>query len=316
MELIHIKGDTWAFRDWQLIPFYKLDDRRCVFLDTGMADQMDALDAALTEHELVPAGIIGSHAHIDHMGSHARFREKYGAVLALSLGEAALLASPLGLNYQYHDFTTDEVASDPLLGPPICLADRIILPHEDEIELCGARFGIVHTPGHTLDHICVRTPDGALYLADAMMTGRTLYRSKFPYAFSMKLYIASMTKLRGERADLYVVAHDGVYRSILPLIDLEIRFLQGRMREILDLVTDAVRTPEDLAAAICAAYRIHPRDHMDLSYFVRASQAYLVYLRELGLVEFVLEDDRGWYRRTARSFEERAVELPEPGLFR
>lgn len=88
------------------------------------------------------------------------------------------------------------------------------------------------------------------------------------------------------------------------------------MREILDLVTDTVRTPEDLAAAICAAYRIHPRDHMDLSYFVRASQAYLVYLRELGLVEFALADARGWYRRTAQSFEERAVELPEPGRFR
>lgn len=316
MELMHIKGDTWAFHDWQLIPFYKLDDHRCVLLDTGMADQADALDEALRANGLVPAGIIGSHAHIDHMGSHARFREEYGAVLALSLGEAALLASPLGLNYQYHDFTTEEVASDPLLGPPICLADRIILPHEDEIELCGARFGIVHTPGHTLDHICVRTPDGVLYLADAMMTGRTLYRSKFPYAFSMKLYLESMARLRGERADRYVVAHDGVYRSILPLIDLELGFLRGRMREVLALVTDEVRTPEDLAAAICAAYRIHPKDHMDLSYFVRASQAYLVYLRELGLVEFVLSDDRGWYRRTERSFEDRAVALPEPGRFR
>lgn len=316
MELIHIKGDTWAFRDWQLIPFYRLDEHRCVFLDTGMADQMDALDAALTEHGLIPAGIIGSHAHIDHMGSHARFRERYGTVLAMSLGEAALLASPLGLNYQYHDFTVDEVAADPLLGPPICLADRIILPHEDSIELCGARFGIVHTPGHTLDHICVRTPDGVLYLGDAMMTGRTLYRSKFPYAFSMKEYIASMAKLRGVSADRYVVAHEGIYDEILPLIDLEIRFLQGRMQEILALVTNEVRTPEDLAAAICAAYRIHPHDHMDLSYFVRSAQAYLSYLRELGLVELVLEDDRIWYRRTAASFAARTLDLPEPGRFR
>ncbi len=46
-------------------------------------------------------------------------------------------------------------------------------------------FGLVRTPGHTVDHICVRTPDNVLYVGDAMMTGRVLHRAKFPYAFSM-----------------------------------------------------------------------------------------------------------------------------------
>ena len=57
-----------------------------------------------------------------------------------------------------------------------------------------------------------------LYVGDAMMTGRVLHRAKFPYAFSMKVYLESLAKLRQESADRFIVAHRGVYREILPLL--------------------------------------------------------------------------------------------------
>ena len=175
MELEHVLGNTWVFKSWELIPFYKVDESHCILLDTGLNDQREELEESLQREGLTPVGVICSHAHIDHMGNVAYLKEKYGTQLAMSLGEAGHQMSYLGLNItNYLMSPEDVVASPPLHGTP-CLADRIILPTEDHITFCGAAFDIIHTPGHTVDHICTRTPDNVLYLGDAMMTGRTLH---------------------------------------------------------------------------------------------------------------------------------------------
>ena len=94
MELEQVKGNTWVLKSWELIPLYKVDDHHCVLLDTGTYDQRDELEEALQAAGLTPVGILGSHAHIDHMGSYGYLQKEYGAQLALSLGEAGQLFSP------------------------------------------------------------------------------------------------------------------------------------------------------------------------------------------------------------------------------
>ncbi|MBQ9934181.1 MAG: MBL fold metallo-hydrolase, partial [Ruminiclostridium sp.] len=221
MELEHVKGNTWVLKDWELIPLYKLDDHRCVLLDTGLAEQREALDKALEEAGLTPVGVLCSHAHIDHMGNNAFFKEKYGTQIAMSLGEAAHQFSYLAMGVPNYILSVGDLMSSSAHGGTIHLADRIILPGETTIEFCGAEFEILPTPGHTSDHICAKTPDNVLYLADAMMTGRTLHHSKFPYAYDMGAYLDSMRELRSVPADKYIVAHYGIYDEILPLIDME-----------------------------------------------------------------------------------------------
>ena len=319
MELEQVKGNTWVLKSWALIPLYKLDDHRCVLLDTGLVEQQDDLDESLRRYGLTPVGVICSHAHIDHMGNNAFLKEKYGTQLAMSLGEAGHQFSYLAMNVSNYLYSPEDMGSSPAhKGTPV-LADRIILPGEETIRFCGAAFTIVPTPGHTCDHICVKTPDNVLYLADAMMTGRTLHRSKFPYAFCMKEYLDSMRKIRTVEADRYIVAHYGVYDEILPLVDMEVRFLTERMLDLLDLVGDYT-TPKLLASAICRTYKIDAENLRDLAYFEAASLSYINYLRGLGYLEAYMEDNQILYRRTpdsvARLKEKKEAVLPETGLFR
>lgn len=159
MELERVKGNTWVLKSWELIPLYQVDDTRCILLDTGTVDQRAELEAALDQAGLTPVAILGSHAHIDHMGSYGYFQKTRGAVLALTLGEAGQLFSPLGLQLQYYNLSLGAFGQYPELESAPCLPDRIILPQEREVTLCGVTFGLVRTPGHTVDHICVRTPE-------------------------------------------------------------------------------------------------------------------------------------------------------------
>ncbi|MDY3014911.1 MAG: MBL fold metallo-hydrolase [Evtepia sp.] len=317
MEFEQVRGNTWVLKSWELIPVYRLDEHQCILLDTGLARQREELKTALDTFQLEPVGIICSHAHIDHMGNNAFLMETYGTKLAMALGEAGHQFSYLGLNVANFVLSPNDVVASPDLNGTPCLADRVILPNEEQITFCGVPFDIIHTPGHTADHICVRTPDDVLYLGDAMMTGRTLHHSKFPYAFSMQGYLDSMRKIRTIPAAKYVVAHYGVYDEVLPLIDMEVRFLAERMLDLLDLV-DGYTTPKKMASAICRAYHIDAKRLQDLAYFEAVSQTYINYLRDLGYLDACMEDNQILYRKTQAAAElvRKKTEsvLPKPGL--
>lgn len=321
MKAEHVKGNTWTLIDWQYIPFYKVDDSHCILLDSGTYEQREDLEDTLKGLGLTPVGMIGSHAHIDHMGSFSHLQEKYGARLALPLGETGQIFSLLGMQLQYCNLSMDEFHKYPELYTAPCLPDIIVMPGETTVEVCGVTFGLVRTPGHTVDHVCIRTPDNVLYLGDAMMTGRTLHRSIFPYAFHVREYLNSLGKLRFEEADKFIVAHQGVYDEILPFIDLELRFLTTRMVELLDLVDpEGYTTPKLLTAAMCRTYRIHSKNPRTMAYYEMAGQIYIHYLVGQGYLETYVEDDQIRYRLTQlakdRDKPKGEVELPQTGLFR
>ena len=319
MELRQVKGNTWVLDSWELIPLYKLDAHRCVLLDTGTWDQRDELEAALDAAGLDPVAILCSHAHMDHMGSNAYFQKTRGTQVIMSLGEAAQIMSPLGIQLQYYNFNMGAFGQYPELGTAPCLPDRILLPGERAVEIGGAQFEILPTPGHTIDHISVRTPDDVLYLADAMMTGRTLHHSKFPFAFCVRDYLDSMRKMRSEPADKFIVAHFGVYDEILPLVDMEARFFAERMLDLLDLI-DQPTDPKKLTSDLCRTYHITATKLSDVSYFESSSLSYLNYLRGLGYLEAYVEDNSIHYRRTPTSYARKEAQresvLPKTGQFR
>lgn len=171
------------------------------------------------------------------------------------------------------------------------------MPQDTRITFCGAQFDIIHTPGHTLDHICVRTPDDVFYLADAIMTGKTLHYSKFPYFVSPEDYFASMENLKREKASVYFAAHEGAYDNIGTIVDEAREVLSAQMRDYLALVYEGTNA-EQLTSRICQSRRTRGDNVGVLSYYNMASQAYLNYFREIGWVECYFQENRILYRRT------------------
>lgn len=304
MTLRQVKGNTWVMESWLFIPLYKLDDRHCILLDSGLSQQEGEIDALLRREGLLCVGILNSHAHMDHAGNNAFFKKTYNAQIAMSLGEAGTQSGPLCLQTSVGNLSPGQLRSHKSLSTPLAVADLIIGPEDRQVTFCGAEFQVIHTPGHSADHICVITPDGVCYLGDAIITGRTLFRSKFPFMVSMEDTLRSLCLLREVSAEAFVAAHGGVYPEILPYVDMELRFLRERMREIL-LLAEGEFTLEDLAVRIGRALDIRPKDVSEALYFERASRAYLHYLLDEGNIEGFLRDDRVRYRRTSLVFIDR-----------
>ena len=238
MKLTQVKGSTWVLEANELIPLYLLDDRRCVLLDSGLAKEREEIEKTLLEAGLEPAGILCSHAHVDHCANNRYFQEKYHLPVALTAPEAGMCSSIL--NLKCYRLLVSPDAAEQEMSEMVHVPDLILPPVDGPIRLAGAMFRILHTPGHSSGHICAVTPDNVCYTGDALMS-QALLDAKLPYGLSIQLAMESRERLRElEDCDFFIMAHKGVCtgREIGPLIDANQELVRRRAGEIRDLITE------------------------------------------------------------------------------
>ncbi len=153
------------------------------------ADDCPVILAALEEAGVVALdAIVVTHAHFDHTGALAQLRQATGAQVMASVDDAPAIEHP------------DAHASRTL--PPVekCAVDRT-LENNEIIELCGMKWQVLVTPGHTKGSICLYLPSaenggepGLLFSGDTLFRGAH-GRTDFPGG-SMSQMGESLGRLR------------------------------------------------------------------------------------------------------------------------
>ena len=254
MDIRQIKGNTWVLEGIEWIPLYKLDEHRCILLDTGVGQEQEDLENTLLAHGLTPAGILCSHAHVDHGGNNRYFQQKYRIPVALTAKEAGMCASVLNLKCYFLMLPPGlvERESSNLVHTP----DVIIPDTDGPFSFAGAEFQILQTPGHSAGHIAVTTPDGVCYAGDALLSQEEL-GAKLPYCLSHQAGIESREKLRRASAAVFVMAHRGMcaQAELNALIDANQELTQQRAGEILSLVTEPMPISE-ITRRVCLRFQL------------------------------------------------------------
>ena len=298
MKLSQVRGNTWIAEGMELIPFYKVDQHRVILLDTGLKQEREELEASLLQAGLTPAGILCSHAHVDHCGSNAYFQQKYRIPVALTLPEAGICTSMLNIKCYFVLLSPASVERDAshMLHTP----DVIIPPEDGPFSFAGATFRIVHTPGHSSGHISTITPDNVCYTADAVLS-RELMGSKLPYNLSHAMAATSREKLRTLGCQAYIMAHRGVCsgEEIGPLLDDNHALVQLRAGEILELV-DRPMSSSQIALAVCQRYQLFTRKPDRSLRFERNIRFFLEFLVDEGMLELTCTRGALHYQRPVR----------------
>ena len=233
MNLRQVKGNTWVLEGLEFIPLYRLDGGRCVLLDTGLAQEREELEQALLDHGLTPAGILCSHAHVDHGGNNRYFQEKYHIPVALTSREAGMCASLLSLKCYFLLLSPDMVEQD---AAGLVHTPDVLIPDGDgPFSFAGAEFQILQTPGHSVGHISTLTPDRVCYVGDALLSREQL-DAKLPYCLSHRMGMESREKLEG-------------------LIDANQALALRRAGEILALI-DRPMAASDIVRRVCLFYKL------------------------------------------------------------
>lgn len=289
MELKQVKGNTWVVKANELIPIYRLPEGRCVLMDTGLRKEREELEQTLLDAGLTPAAVLCSHAHVDHCANNGYFQEKYHIPVALSAPEAGMCSSIL--NLKCYRLLVSPDAAEQEMGDMVHSPD-VVLPYRDAaVELAGAEFGIVTTPGHSSGHICMVTPDNVCYAGDAIMS-REMLNAKLPYALSIHHAMASRQKLRTLGCDAFIMAHKGVCRGdeIGELIDLNHQLILRRAEEMRALVTGPMDFSH-ICALVCQKYGLFTQRPRRALYYERNIRFFIEFLVDRG--ELGMESRQG-----------------------
>ena len=303
MEIKKAKGNTFVIdTKMTYIPFYKINDEEIIMLDSGWKQgEREGIEEVLERNNYKVAAIICSHAHIDHIGNNAYLKKKYNCVIAMPAYEAIICSSTINLKVFYSSQTLSEVTEH--FGHMVCETDIMILDKEDSVYVCGIKFKIIHTPGHSPAHICIITPDDVAYLGDALISYEVMKGAKMPYAFILGEDLKSKENLYSLKCSKYVVAHKGMYDDIERLITDNINFYKDRAKKVSGVICGAM-TLEEILKAVIKSFNIYVNTRYKYTVIERMLRSYVEYLNEMGIVELKMDDGVLKYSKRLSNIEE------------
>ena len=148
----------------------------CVIVDPGQ-DSIDRVHEIIGENRLVPAAVMLTHGHMDHVWSVAPVTRDFEVPALIHSADRYRLADPAGSSLvaareQLLSMTKDSLE----LTEP---SDVQLLPSGDSpgstsIEIAGIEFGVRHAPGHTEGSVVFDVP-GADH-PDVLLSGDVLFQ--------------------------------------------------------------------------------------------------------------------------------------------
>ena len=303
-----VKDNTWCIDTGHtLMGVYRLNDKDVIMMDTGTSFGLSyeipdtvKLMNVLEREGLNVKAITATHGHLDHIGNNDTLIKKYGCKVYMYGAEAYLCRNVEALRFQYSLVPYTGVI-EKALNYMVTDVDYFIPPDAHEVVICGKRFGIVHTPGHSMSHISLITEDNVMMVGDTLMTFDEMKKTKIPYSMNFQIDFESKRKLLGVNCDKYIISHKGVREDLKYEVEANIQYLKDRADVVLSYVEDGMCF-DDIAAAVINYMNIKIKSNRYTFFDIHAMiMPYVQYLEEVGKLETWY--DKGYIRYKAAENE-------------
>ena len=137
-----------------------------IIIDPGY--EIRKIKRALDKNKLIPAFVINTHGHIDHIGCD----DEFGVPVYIHKSDLPALRDP-------------KVNLSSFLAAPYSYQGEVKLLEDKElIELGQIQLEVIHTPGHTSGGICLlmKKPAGNILFSGDTLFYQSIGRSDFPGA--------------------------------------------------------------------------------------------------------------------------------------
>ncbi|MDO4540551.1 MAG: MBL fold metallo-hydrolase [Syntrophomonadaceae bacterium] len=238
LRVTWLKGRTGAVLDHTNLGVWRLDDERCLLIDSSNGSARIAKIAAALEREgLKIAAVINTHGHADHCGGNAWLQANVGCPLFTS-EEASLLV-------EYPILIPSQIFS---AYPPRILTNRFVTPEASRVAgklppgpfvFENTEFEIISLPGHSHGHIGIRTPDDIVFTGDALITEEVLEVNRMMVILNLDEFLATLERVGELKADLFVPGHGEPFGDPARLAAVNLDFVNG----MLDLLLQHCAVP-------------------------------------------------------------------------
>jgi glyoxylase-like metal-dependent hydrolase (beta-lactamase superfamily II) len=190
-----------------------IEGRRPTLVDAGSGDQrhLDELAAALDESGSSLDQVLVTHAHNDHAG-----------------GAPSLATRWPSATFAKYPWPDRDGPSSVEWKP---LRDEELVPAGD------AHLWVLHTPGHTPDHLCFFEPrSGTLFAGDLVRTGGTVVIPA-SHGGSLSQYLRSLTRVLELQPRRILAGHGPAIDEPVPLLRGYIAHRRARERQIVEALS-------------------------------------------------------------------------------
>jgi hydroxyacylglutathione hydrolase len=157
------------------------NSREAIVVDPG--DEVENITAILDKHQLKVKAIVITHAHIDHVAGAKKLRALTGALVYMNEKDRELLNA---LDAQARWLGMEPVAKTEV---DTNAAEGLVL------QLGGADFRMIHTPGHTQGSLSIWIPQESKVIAGDTLFRDSIGRTDLPGGNSRQILSSIKTRL-------------------------------------------------------------------------------------------------------------------------
>ncbi|MFC1837048.1 MBL fold metallo-hydrolase [Thermodesulfobacteriota bacterium] len=182
-----------------------------LMVDTGCSYTVSELVERVADSP--PEVIVNTHSHEDHVAANAALLARFGAEIMAHPLALPVLRYPRAQNLRPYQRV--------MWGYP---APSTALPVPDFVETADHCFNVIHTPGHSPDHVCLFEPhQGWLFVGDAYVGGRD---RALRADYNIWDIIASLQKLLSLQPQTLFPGSGNVRTNAAPALREKIDYLQ------------------------------------------------------------------------------------------
>jgi glyoxylase-like metal-dependent hydrolase (beta-lactamase superfamily II) len=199
----------------------RLPNGRWLLIEAGSGATTDAVREGLRELGAEPgdlAAIVVTHVHLDHAAGAGTLSAAYDAPVYVHPAGGRHLADPTRLWNSAARIYGDQM--DDLWGPMEPVATERLRTLEDgaPLEIGGARYEVLHTPGHAKHHLTLIDPHGGAFVGDAagiLLPGVPEIRPALPPPdVDLEAAEASCERIAAAQPARLLLTHFGVVRDV------------------------------------------------------------------------------------------------------
>ena len=282
-ELIQVTEKSYYVNCPAKIGIYRNDDNSVYLIDSGNdKDAGRKVRQILDKNGWKLKAILNTHSNADHIGGNKYLQAQTGCKIFAPGIECDFTRHPiLEPSFLYGGYPPKERRHKFLLAQESNVVDITSPDFPQEI-------GIIPLPGHFLDMVGYRMPDGVCFMADCVSSAATLDKYRVGYIYDVKAYLETLDFIETLEAPKFVPAHTEAVDSMAELAQLN----RAVVLEIIDKILDICAEPICFEKVLQRVFNDYGLVMSFEQYALVGNtvRSYLSYLKDSGKLDVRYED--------------------------
>lgn len=289
MELVKVGEKTYFIKNPTNVGVYKIDENNVYLIDTGNdKDAGKKILKIIDTQGWNVKGIISTHSNADHIGGNKFIQDRTGCPVYVYGMEKCFTEYPfMEPSFLFGAFPFKDLRNKFLLAKESVVTDiNNNLP--EGLEYFSLK-------GHFFDMIGIKTDDDVYFLADSLVSEKTILKYHLFFLYDIREYLKTLDFLSNLDGKLYIASHCEATDNISSIVNAN----RNKVMEICDTICSLCEdeiTFEDLLQKVFYTYDLS----MNVNQYVLIGstvRSYLSYLYEEGKVSFQIKENKMYWKR-------------------